>query len=227
MSEKCPSRYDADVVWKGGKWAAEASKTLFGSKKGEKLWFQKKSFPLQCRSLSTSVKGQIVTCRGSCCAPELSPELGCIFLGERWGNRAQAVVRVKMPVNEKFLLLELHSSPYQLSLAWNQSFLYLRGGRREHFTKDSLRWVRSCWVEWAGWLDLPQEDASSKICIRDTQSWGRNRRCLPEHEVCKVWELVRASWNQVVAFPTAVFFKVPQNTTTDPVRAVFPTLTKS
>lgn len=47
MSEKCPSRYDADVVWKGGKWAAEASKTLFGSKKGEKLWFQKKSFPLQ------------------------------------------------------------------------------------------------------------------------------------------------------------------------------------
>lgn len=81
MSEKSPSRYDADVVWKGGKWAAEASKTLFGSKKGEKLWFQKKSFPLQCRSLSTSVKGQIVTCRGSCCAPELSPELGCIFLG--------------------------------------------------------------------------------------------------------------------------------------------------
>lgn len=146
--------------------------------------------------------------------------------GERWGNRAQVVVRVKMPVNEKFLLLELHSSPYQLSLAWNQSFLYLRGGRREYFTKDSLRWVRSCWVEWAGWLDLPQEDASSKICIRDTQSWGRNR-CLPEHEVCKVWELVRASWNQVVAFPTAVFFKVPQNTTTDPVRAVFPTLTKS
>lgn len=194
---------------RGGNGLLKPVKLFLEVRKVRSFGFKKKFPPSECRSLSTSVKGQIVTCRGSCCAPELSPELGCIFLGERWGNRAQVVVRVKMPVNEKFLLLELHSSPYQLNLAWNQSFLYLRGGRREHFTKDSLRWVRSCWVEWAGWLDLPQQDASSKICIRDTQSWGRNRRCLPEHEACKVWELVRASWNQVVAFPTAVFFKVP------------------
>lgn len=37
----------------------------------------------------------------------------------------------------------------------------------------------------------------------------------------------RASSNQVVAFPIVVFFKVPQNTTADPISAVFPTVTNS